>query len=72
MKKDLNNALKYLKKDGIIICDDYFWNLDGNKEDIPVQAINEVVIESDLKIVAITVNQIFLKKNKILKYSSLS
>jgi len=64
VKKDLINALKNLKFDGIIICDDYFWNLDGNKEDIPVQAINEVVIESDLKIVAITVNQIFLKKIK--------
>ena len=62
MKKDLNNALKYLKEDGIIICDDYFWNLDGHKLEIPISAINEVVNENSLKIVAVTTNQIFLKK----------
>ena len=63
VKKDLNNALKYLKKDGIIICDDYFWNLDGHKSEIPICAINEAVDENNLKIEAITNNQIFLKKN---------
>ena len=62
MKKDLNNALKYLKEDGIIICDDYFWNLDGEKLEKPISAINEVVNENSLKIVAVTTNQIFLKK----------
>ena len=63
VKKDLNNALKFLKKDGIIICDDYFWNLDGNKLDKPISAINEFVDENSLKIVAVTRNQIFLKKD---------
>ena len=62
VKKDLNNALKYLKEDGIIICDDYFWNLDGDKLENPISAINEVVNENSLKIVAVTTNQIFLKK----------
>ena len=62
VKKDLNNALKYLKEDGIIICDDYFWNLDGEKLEKPISAINEVVNENSLKIVAVTTNQIFLKK----------
>jgi len=63
VKKDLNNALKCLKEDGIIICDDYFWNLDGNISEIPISAINEVVNENSLKIIAVTANQIFLKKN---------
>ena len=62
MKKDLNNALKYLKEDGIIICDDYFWNLDRHKLELPISAINEAVNENNLKIVAVTTNQIFLKK----------
>ena len=63
VKKDLNNALKCLKEDGIIICDDYFWNTDGDKMEIPISAINEIVDENSLKIVAVTTNQIFLKKN---------
>ena len=63
MKKDLNNALKCLKEDGIIICDDYFWNTDGDKMEIPISAINEIVDENSLKILAVTTNQIFLKKN---------
>jgi len=63
VKKDLNNALKCLKEDGIIICDDYFWKTDGDKIEIPISAINEIVNENSLKIVAVTTNQIFLKKN---------
>lgn len=63
VKKDLNNALQCLKEGGIIICDDYFWNLDGHKSEIPICAINEAVNENNLKIEAITNNQIFLKKN---------
>ena len=62
VKKDLNNALKYLKEDGIIICDDYFWNLDRHKLELPISAINEAVNKNNLKIVAVTTNQIFLKK----------
>jgi predicted O-methyltransferase YrrM len=62
VKKDLINVLKFLNPDGIIICDDYLWNLDANKADIPVQAINEVVSEYNLKIKAITANQIFLTR----------
>jgi len=62
VKKDLNNALKYLKEDGIIICDDYLWKLDGDKLDIPINAINEIVSKNNLVIVAVT-NQIFLQKN---------
>ena len=63
VKKDLNNALKYLKEDGIIICDDYLWKLDGDKLDIPINAINEIVSKNSLIIVAVTANQIFLQKN---------
>ena len=63
VKKDLKNALKCLNEDGIIICDDYFWNLDGNKSEIPIGAINEVVNENNLSIVAVTSNQIFIKKD---------
>ena len=63
VKKDLINALKFLDRDGIIICDDYFWNLDADKKDIPIGAINEIVNKNNLKIVAVTVNQIFLKKS---------
>ena len=62
VKKDLNNALKYLKEDGIIICDDYLWKLDGDKLDIPINAINEIVSKNSLIIVAVTANQIFLQK----------
>ncbi len=64
MKKNLNNALKFLKEDGIIICDDYFWKLDGHKLEIRIRAINNVVNENTLKIVAVTAKQIFLKKIK--------
>ena len=63
MKKDLNNALKYLKEDGIIICDDYLWKLGGDKLDVPISAINEIVSKNSLIIVAVTANQIFLQKN---------
>jgi len=63
VKKDLKNALKCLEDGGIIICDDYFWNLDGSKLEIPISAINEVVNENNLKVIAVTANQIFLKKN---------
>ena len=62
VQKDLNNALKYLKEDGIIICDDYLWKLDGDKLDIPINAINEIVSKNSLVIVAVTANQIFLQK----------
>ena len=63
VKKDLNNALKFIKKDGTIICDDYFWNINGDKLDKPINAINEIIKGNNLKIVAVTVNQIFIKKN---------
>lgn len=62
VKNDLNNALKCLKEDGIIICDDYFWNMHGDKMDKPISAINEVINANNIKIVAVTTNQIFLKK----------
>ena len=63
VKKDLNNALKFIKKDGTIICDDYFWNINGDKLDKPINAINEIIKVNNLKIVAVSVNQIFIKKN---------
>jgi len=62
VKKDLLNALRVLKDNGIIICDDYFWNISGNKKDIPISAINEVVKKFNLKVKYVNVNQIFLTK----------
>ena len=38
--KDCTNALKILKKNGYLICDDYFWNFYTKNEDNPCFAIN--------------------------------
>ena len=66
--KDINNAWKFLKSGGIIICDDYFYDGDAYKQsdkDIPAPAINYFIKKNrdNLKILCVNNNQIFLKKN---------
>ena len=66
--KDINNAWKFLKSGGIIICDDYFYDGDSYKQsdkDIPAPAINNFIRKKrdNLKILCVNNNQIFLKKN---------
>ena len=63
--KDINNSWKVLNKNGLIICDDFFYgNLYGVPENVPSIAINKFIIENKKKIKIICVNnaQIFFKK----------
>ena len=61
---DCKNAWKILKKPGIMICDDYMWSLYNKYEDNPCFAINKFLreINNNFKILAVSNNQIFIKK----------
>ena len=64
--KDICNSWSCLNKNGIIICDDYFYgNIRDNKEkDLPAEGINKFIFENKKKIKIVNVNntQIFFKK----------
>ena len=64
--KDICNSWHCLNKNGIIICDDYFYgNLKDNKDNnLPANSINKFILENKKKLKIMNVNntQIFLKK----------
>lgn len=62
--KDCTNAIKILKRNGYLICDDYFWNFYSKNEKNPCFAINTFLRENRqiLKIKKISNSQIFLQK----------
>ena len=55
-----------LNKEGIMICDDYFWNFYEKIQNNPCFAINEFLnkINGEYKILKVTNSQIFIKKLK--------
>jgi predicted O-methyltransferase YrrM len=62
--KDCINAWKYLKKNGILICDDYIWNGYPKILENPCFAINKFLIEirNSYKLLYVSNSQIFIKK----------
>tara|TARA_B100000929_G_scaffold267303_1_gene235447 strand:- start:329 stop:1033 length:705 start_codon:yes stop_codon:yes gene_type:complete len=61
---DCQNSWKTLKIDGILICDDYFWNFYEKTENNPCYSINLFLkeIENEYKILQVSNSQIFIKK----------
>ena len=64
--RDCENSWKILNKEGIMICDDYFWNFYEKIQNNPCFAINEFLnkINGEYKILKVTNSQIFIKKLK--------
>jgi predicted O-methyltransferase YrrM len=62
--KDCINSWKFLKKKGILICDDYIWNYYKIIRNNPCYAINKFLkeIKNQYKIVMISNSQISIKK----------
>ena len=65
VKKDFINAMNCLAKDGILICDDFFWFFYKNIKDNPIGAILECYknYKKNLEILFVN-NQIIFKKLK--------
>jgi predicted O-methyltransferase YrrM len=61
---DCNNAWKYLKKNGILICDDYIWNGYSKISENPCYAINKFLkeIKNSYRLLYVSNYQIFIKK----------
>ncbi len=64
--RDCENSWKILNNDGIMICDDYFWNFYENIENNPCFAINKFLnkVKNEFKVLRVTNSQIFIKKLK--------
>ena len=62
--RDCNNAWKFLKKEGVLVCDDYIWSYYEDWLDNPCYAINEFIKKNNgkLKVLLVTNSQIFIKK----------
>ena len=61
VKNDLINSLKFIKKNGIIICDDFIWDHYKKIQENPIGGIlPSIQANPNLKIVSIS-NQIILK-----------
>jgi predicted O-methyltransferase YrrM len=62
--KDCINSWKFLKKNGILIFDDYIWDYYENFEDNPCFAVNSFLkkVESKYKIIMITNSQLSIQK----------
>ena len=62
--KDFKNSWKVLKKNGVIICDDYIWQFSKNIKKNPCYAINYCLnqLKDSYKILMVTNSQIFIKK----------
>lgn len=62
---DANNSWKILNKNGILIFDDYFYHYPENPKGYVGYAINNFLntIKKEYKILLVTKNQIFIKKN---------
>jgi predicted O-methyltransferase YrrM len=62
VNKDLINSLKLSKKKTIIICDDFFWKFDKKfTQNLPIAAIIPIIQKYNLKVIAVSNNQVFLK-----------
>ena len=61
---DCLNAWALLKKDGILICDDYIWSYFDDIKKNPCYAINMFLkkIKNEYKILQVSKSQIFLRK----------
>ena len=63
--KDINNAWKFLNNNGIMICDDFFYqNLyNASNDDVPATSINKFIKKqrNKLKVLCVNNNQVFLK-----------
>jgi len=61
---DCNNAWRCLKKNGYLICDDYFWQHYSKIKENPCFAINKFLneIKKSYKLINISNNQIFIEK----------
>ncbi|MDB9815212.1 class I SAM-dependent methyltransferase [Candidatus Pelagibacter sp.] len=65
VKSDFINSMKFLKIDGILICDDFFWTYYSNIKDNPINAILECYLKYKNELEIIFVNyQIIFKKIK--------
>ena len=62
--KDCRNAWKILKKNGLLICDDYIWNFYENIRENPCYSINKFIdeIKNENKVLEVSKSQIFIKK----------
>jgi len=62
--KDCINSWKFLKKDGLLICDDYIWNGYEDIKENPCFAINKFLteIKNNYKLLKVSNSQIFIKK----------
>jgi predicted O-methyltransferase YrrM len=62
--KDCVNAWKYLKEDGLLICDDFIWGDNKNIINNPCFAINQFLkdIKGFYKLEKVSNSQIFIKK----------
>ena len=62
--KDCRNAWKILKKNGLLICDDYIWNFYKNIKENPCYSINKFIdeIKNENKVLEVSKSQIFIKK----------
>ena len=65
VKKDFDNSIKCLEKNGILICDDFLWFEYKNKKDNPLVAILESFYKykDNLNIIFINYQIIFKKKS---------
>ena len=62
--KDCRNAWKILKKNGLLICDDYIWNFYENIKENPCYSINKFIdeVKNENKVLEVSKSQIFIKK----------
>ena len=62
--KDCRNAWKILKRNGLLICDDYIWNFYENIKENPCYSINKFMdeIKNENKVLEVSKSQIFIKK----------
>ena len=62
--KDCRNAWKILKKNGLLICDDYIWNFYENIKENPCYSINKFIdeIKNENKVLEVSKSQILIKK----------
>ena len=65
--KDCKNSWNFLKKGGLLICDDYIWNFYSNIKENPCFSINKFLkeIKNQKKILEVSKSQIFIKKNDV-------
>ena len=64
VQKDCENAWKFLKKNGYLICDDYIWDFYKNIKKNPCFAINQFLfkIKGSFKVEKVSNSQIFIRK----------